>query len=177
MKTLHKEALEKVATKLRNELDPADIWENYESLARDAITAYTSHMQQGQEGLVEALKEIDRLLLFFTSAFPLAAPEDNIIRFAFSLEEANNLQRARKIIKQALIKAGASESKWQPIETAPKDGCEILAITGRRQIVIIKWEDNQWRNNYYGHREARWHYGEDFIAGWQPLPQPPKAGE
>ena len=72
-------------------------------------------------------------------------------------------------------------TEWQPIESAPKDGTRILAITG-------KIDDERWSN--LSHREfVIWHLGgdvgwslypgmgvgDDWLAAWQPLPAPPEA--
>jgi hypothetical protein len=90
----------------------------------------------------------------------------------------------------ALMKAGdllyaapvAQAEPWQPIETAPKDGSEFL---------LGVWE-GEWRNPrkrftvYHAHgfcnrpvwaANYRTEEGEAYeIAGWMPLPQPPKEG-
>ncbi len=60
--------------------------------------------------------------------------------------------------------------KWQPIETAPKDGTNVLlAIPGNAQAVIGKWEDR-----FDG--VFTWHwlsfYGGD-PTHWKPLPHLP----
>lgn len=61
--------------------------------------------------------------------------------------------------------------EWQPIETAPKDGTEIVAHdskTGRSHVtwcVLRHWHDPD--DHYYS--EA-----SDFIpTHWMPLPPPP----
>jgi hypothetical protein len=53
-------------------------------------------------------------------------------------------------------------STWQPIETAPKDGTEILAWDGDQHIVA--WFDGDWR--FSDDRQC-------FPTHWQPLPAPP----
>ena len=71
-------------------------------------------------------------------------------------------------------------SKWQPIETAPKDGTRFLAFFALEendeyyaQIVIIRW-------SYYKRWELAEYSGEldyEFDSQptyWMPLPNPPK---
>lgn len=82
--------------------------------------------------------------------------------------------------------------EWQPIETAPKDGTEILAIyDGRR--VICRWDsvlhkDNQmWVASIPLSERTVVPMGPEFDVNgdsipwgkrgpkiWQPLPEPPK---
>jgi hypothetical protein len=85
------------------------------------------------------------------------------------------------------LSAQVERMRWQSIETAPKDGTRILAITG-------EIEDERW--NYLSHREfVVWHLGhteasgldmgwslypgmgvgDAWLAAWQPLPEPPAA--
>lgn len=60
---------------------------------------------------------------------------------------------------------------WQPIETAPKDGTEILVFRQYEygQTILPHYEVVRW--------EGEWLYaGEYSIAAthWTPLPPPPK---
>ncbi len=63
-------------------------------------------------------------------------------------------------------------TEWQPIETAPKDGSEILVyIDGLnfKGYNLISWdkENNFWLSGKFD----RWN--ESSILGWMPLPEPP----
>lgn len=68
-------------------------------------------------------------------------------------------------------------SEWQPIETAPKDGTEILVWMGAR-ILLARWDAETY------HKRPRPHWSS-FVMGrtwsrdnqpthWVPLPDPPK---
>jgi hypothetical protein len=79
-------------------------------------------------------------------------------------------------------------SKWQPIETAPRDGTWILLFarlenydkSAQGEMGVCRWE----RLDY--HRESEdWAYGRNFgehgfrlgfydATHWMPLPEPPK---
>ncbi len=76
--------------------------------------------------------------------------------------------------------------KWQPIETAPKDGTMILIYEGERswmgapsgRIQVAKWLDGEWGS------PASWcvqltnagndRYPATGVSHWMPLPDPPK---
>lgn len=66
-------------------------------------------------------------------------------------------------------------SEWKPIETAPKDGTEILigwmARDGRRRggwiCKIRRWRDDA------GWRRDRNHPYDLYPTHWMPLPEPP----
>lgn len=70
---------------------------------------------------------------------------------------------------------------WQPIETAPKDGQEVLIWEKWGNTPVVAW---------YSERKSKWfagteHYDTDgdacvidrlsqeLISHWQPLPPPP----
>jgi hypothetical protein len=61
---------------------------------------------------------------------------------------------------------------WQPIETAPKDGTEILsAVKGTNQVLIVRWE------GIGSADRGEWFYDNDgytWPTHWMPLPEPPK---
>ena len=64
-------------------------------------------------------------------------------------------------------------SEWQPIETAPKEGREILgAFVGNGWIAysVVRWHKH--RNGQTGnfkHMSGVWN-----PTHWMPLPEPPK---
>ena len=84
-------------------------------------------------------------------------------------------------------------SEWLPIETAPKDGTEILVCRddwGRRLVCVARWSKNMQGSCHYG--EMAWSMpGYQGIAleavspppiFWMPLPsaplsQPHKTGD
>jgi len=59
-------------------------------------------------------------------------------------------------------------SEWQPIETAPKDGTEILTYRKARLISVA---------SYWPHEGAEWCVSDGVhilnVTHWMPLPPPP----
>lgn len=90
-------------------------------------------------------------------------------------------------------------SKWQPIETAPKDGTNIDLWMVRREYGTTETFDGcriancWWGKRYYGdsdeersdewvNRTATWIepvlFGEAYlITHWMPLPEPPETDQ
>ena len=67
-------------------------------------------------------------------------------------------------------------AKWQPIETAPKDGSNII-LGNDVTVAVGKWARDDWRAMYFVCEGT-----DDFRAGagliykpthWQPLPKSP----
>jgi hypothetical protein len=63
---------------------------------------------------------------------------------------------------------------WQPIETAPKDGTDLLAYSAwSEQQFVVFWRDGDWaaviQNDGSPYRVGGLHY-------WMPLPEPPNEG-
>lgn len=64
-------------------------------------------------------------------------------------------------------------TSWQPIETAPKDGTEVLLfvkeyVTGDSQQQVVGW----WRTHGWVESYAD-EYGVCEVTHWMPLPEPP----
>jgi len=58
-------------------------------------------------------------------------------------------------------------SDWQPIETAPKDGTEIIVgESGTADVELCRWYDGEWVDRTY----------DPFadVTHWMPLPKPPQ---
>lgn len=86
-------------------------------------------------------------------------------------------------IRVALSDPVLTQAKWQPIETAPRDGTEILIAFEGIGVRQVSWQDPYGDNNDY----AIWcvsdnkngpyplrGYSEGDELGWMPLPPPPK---
>lgn len=73
------------------------------------------------------------------------------------------------------LQAKLDAMKWQPIETAPKDGAEILVCV----IYDVDGEQHsaRWVDAFYG---GRWIWFPKIISApfepthWMPLPEPPE---
>ena len=73
-----------------------------------------------------------------------------------------------------------SKIDWQPIETAPKDGTEILGVLGAT-IAVTYWDDKayEWREKERIHGGWAWNLDEcEYMTAWcpthwMPLPEPP----
>ena len=74
-----------------------------------------------------------------------------------------------RIVADAAI--AVMQSRWQPIETAPRDGTEVLITHGRTTVVA-------WWSDIFGWRDwgdIGWGGMQDVApTHWQPLPEPPK---
>lgn len=69
-------------------------------------------------------------------------------------------------------------TEWQPIETAPKDGREFLAVNAHHAGVsyrVVYFDDDAkepyiWRVE---DSQAGFNHHKDFFTHWMPLPEPP----
>ena len=72
-------------------------------------------------------------------------------------------------------------SAWQSMETAPRDGTEIL-VTFDGKSRVVHWDDTGYRHRKHGSfpwvcqsGENAWR--ENIPTHWMPLPPPPLPGE
>ena len=66
---------------------------------------------------------------------------------------------------------------WQPIETAPRDGTEIMAVTIGSLVVIVRRHNNEWLSREWGtwrKKPKAYVYGDATLTHWMLLPEPPK---
>lgn len=72
------------------------------------------------------------------------------------------------------INGSGSLEKWQPIETAPRDGTEILVIDAT--WFNAKINQSSWKNDKFDKEHGGWWDGFSTCyrpTHWQPLPSPP----
>jgi len=61
--------------------------------------------------------------------------------------------------------------EWQPIETAPKDGTDVLVCADTGWMFVAYWDKKQWTSNACCDNWTA--LDDDEIVGWMPLPKPP----
>jgi hypothetical protein len=105
-----------------------------------------------------------------SGSYEECASGDRIVR-ALAL-----LDRAGDAAAEALMKGEAAVTMWHPIETAPKDGAQFLAITKYGDATYpVKWDvDRQMWVQYGldGFDTMAWIRAERFDQ-WMPIPEPP----
>lgn len=74
------------------------------------------------------------------------------------------------------LRKDADRIEWQPIETAPKDGTDILVMTGET-MHVVRWINIHGDFDYWAVDDNK--HGPFTLRGkaptnWMPLPEPPK---
>ena len=74
------------------------------------------------------------------------------------------------------LRNDADRIEWQPIETAPKDGTDILVMTGET-MHVVRWINIHGDFDYWAVDDNK--HGPFTLRGkaptnWMPLPEPPK---
>lgn len=65
-------------------------------------------------------------------------------------------------------------NNWQVIETAPKDGTEILVYNDDGEVYQASWKIDRWRLASAGQHGCGCCGGDaEFPTHWMPLPAPP----
>lgn len=95
--------------------------------------------------------------------FPHDYPEERII--TWKDDDTGKFVGMCKYIRADLV------PQWQPIETAPKDGTEILTIRSNGYIRNAKWYDNPFgrKDTVIDDADGKWW----SVTHWMPLPSPP----
>lgn len=74
------------------------------------------------------------------------------------------------------IRAALTQDKWQPIETAPKDGTDILIANKHTMFIALGDEDEPdywWVKDWLEERKVYgWTKSSFKPTRWQPLPPP-----
>lgn len=103
----------------------------------------------------------------FEAASDEPGPEHHVIA-----DLAARLAKAERALEEA--------NDWRPMESAPRDGTEILAAIEVHNTTGRKW----WERHVISFDECRNEIGLDYDHGWswedyirwRPLPSPPKEG-
>jgi hypothetical protein len=90
----------------------------------------------------------------------------------------NDSHTAREDLRQILnevAKLYLPESPWQPIETAPKDGNEILVkVRGQDTYVVVAWDDEDGKSPIHPWATLDGpNYHADTFSHWMKIPEPP----
>ena len=64
--------------------------------------------------------------------------------------------------------------EWQPIETAPKDGNDILVAAFGNSILVVAYDENMQHPDYPWITLDGPRYHREAPTHWMPLPEPPK---
>lgn len=82
---------------------------------------------------------------------------------------------------QSLSEAGEGSSQWRSIESAPRDGRDVL-IGGHGDVLIAHWHEGLggpgWLDDSGSSHHDYWNYvGLVKPTHWMPLPLPPQSTE
>jgi len=106
---------------------------------------------------------------------PIGTPSQRSDTFrqgvAWAIGEARRLNKENE-----RLKADAELIEWQPIETAPKDGTDILVMTGET-MHVVRWINIHGDFDYWAVDDNK--HGPFTLRGkapthWLPLPETPK---
>jgi len=99
---------------------------------------------------------------------------ERILTNKISSYEVRNASREWNLAKKEM----SNEPKWQPIETAPKDGTPILCFIENATLVVLFWglyDSFQKCGDLYGwlNPEIGGFCPYADVTHWMPLPKPP----
>ena len=78
---------------------------------------------------------------------------------------------------QKVVDAALAPYKWQPIETAPRDGTAILLTDARIQdwTQVAFWDEDRPNGYVWARDDASTFWHKDSFTHWMPLPRAPTA--
>ena len=95
--------------------------------------------------------------------------QGGIVKISDRLEVACVTKRPPTLEEVAAVRVLES-SEWQPIETVPKDGTEILLwYADMKAVNVAFWDGGQWRIRYAEGEHDLWE-----PTHWMHLPAPPE---
>lgn len=137
-----------------------------ERIARDLCEAEPPIDNIIEVDPVDAARRIDTCFAELRAQLAAAQKEIELLteRNATNEEYAANLVKALTKTQDQLAKAEQRVGEWQPIETAPKDGRELILL-----LTPSKWPQVAYSNTW-------WTSGfsvENKPTNWMPLPKAP----
>lgn len=77
----------------------------------------------------------------------------------------------------AAIPSGVEELRWRPIETAPKDGDDILVLwrDDGAGCLVVSWDDEPDLATHHWATLDGLHYHDNAFSHWMPLPDSPES--
>lgn len=106
-------------------------------------------------------------------------------RWAASMETEMQAHNAITALRAALAAPEPNVPTWQPIETAPRDGSEVLLHEIYERLPVIGWWSEK-RKRWYASTEVYDTDGDatvidklytEGVTHWMPLPAPPQTKE
>lgn len=91
--------------------------------------------------------------------------------YQIGLDEGKNELQTRITELEAQLAVVQKNAAWQPIETAPKDGKDLLLSDGVVRIAFWDTARGGLWSKWPGREECK------YPNHWMPLPKPPIAGE
>lgn len=80
---------------------------------------------------------------------------------------------AKNIVDYLVSQGHLTAPQWQPIETAPKDGTEILAKS-LNTWHHVKWNLGEGLKGWLRVEDENLVMNPEFFTAWMPLPEPPQ---
>jgi hypothetical protein len=74
-------------------------------------------------------------------------------------------------LQAALTAIRQLQNPWMPIETAPRDGSEVLVFNRATGPYVSQYDNGEWPKHGWDNKPGVWY---PVPSHWMPLPTPPK---